>query len=58
MAVKGNRAVQDIDVPALVAKLRESGAVMEYRPAVLPPGFFNGLFSKYLPGYSSRQQIQ
>jgi hypothetical protein len=58
MAVKGNKGVQDIDVPALVTKLRESGAVMEYRTAALPAGFFNGLFSKFLPGYSSRQQIQ
>ncbi len=58
MALKNGLAVQDIDTKALTAKLRQDGAVLEYRPGVIGPSYFHSLFNRYLPGITRRQQIQ
>jgi hypothetical protein len=58
MALKEGRAVQDIDTGALTATLRKDGAVMEDRPPAIGPAFFHSLFTRFLPGITSRQQIQ
>ncbi len=58
MALKEGRAVQDIDTGALTATLRKDGAVMEDRPPAIGPAFFHSLYTRFLPGVTSRQQIQ
>jgi hypothetical protein len=57
MAAKNDKAVQQIDVEALVSKLKSEGAVMEYQPPVLPPSFFQNLWRAYQSGTSKRIQI-
>jgi hypothetical protein len=57
MAVKNNKAVQRIDVNALVNKLRSEGAVMEYRPPVLPSSFFSNLWREHRSGAGTRRQL-
>jgi hypothetical protein len=52
MALKANKAVQDVDTTQLTARLREQGAVLEDRPPVAGPGFFHSLWQKYFPGES------
>ena len=39
MAIAAGSPVQDIDTPALTAKLRQDGVVMEYHPPVPAPVF-------------------
>ena len=58
MALKECRAVQDIDTGALTAALRKDGAVMEDHPPAISPAFFHSLYNRFLPGITSRQQIQ
>ena len=56
MALKEKRAVQDVDPRELTAKLKQQGAVMEYRPAMTGPAFFHRLWQKYLPEELIRRQ--
>jgi hypothetical protein len=49
MALRDNKAVQDVDSQQLKAKLKEQGAVMENRPPVTGPAFFHGLWQKFHP---------
>jgi len=57
MASKNDKAVQQIDVDALVSKLKTEGAVMEYQPPVLPSSFFQNLWREYQAGTAKRIQI-
>jgi hypothetical protein len=57
MASKNDKAVQRIDIEALVSKLRSEGAVMEYQPPVLPSSFFQNLWREYQSGTSKRIQL-
>ena len=57
MASKNDKAVQQIDVEALVSKLKSEGAVMEYQPPVLPSSFFQNLWREYQAGTAKRIQI-
>ena len=52
IAVKGGIAVQDVDTQALTTELQKDGAVMEYRPAISGPGYFQKLYKTYLPTLS------
>jgi hypothetical protein len=49
MALRENKAVQDIDPHQLTAHLKEQGTVVENRPPVTGPAFFHGLWQKYHP---------
>ena len=57
LALKGNLAVQDVDSGELTDRLKAQGAVMEFRPATLGPGFFRGLFQRYHPGGGRGAQL-
>ncbi len=57
MASKNDKAVQQIDVEALVSKLKSEGAIMEYQPPVLPSSFFQNLWREYQAGTAKRIQI-
>jgi len=57
MALKQNKAVQDIDPSQLTARLQEQGAVLEYRPSITGPGFFHGLWMMYYPKELRARQL-
>jgi len=57
MALKGGKAVQDVDTAALTEKLRKDGAVLEYRSPVLGQSYFVELFRKFTPATNGKQQI-
>ncbi len=57
MAVKAGIAMQDVDTKALTAELLKDGAVMEYRPAISGPGYFQKLYRMYLPTLSGKQEL-
>ncbi|MGH9664242.1 MAG: FAD-dependent oxidoreductase, partial [Bryobacteraceae bacterium] len=50
LAVREEKPVQDIDTLQLTEKLKQQGAVLEYRPAVPGAAFFRGLSQRYHPG--------
>lgn len=47
LAIREEKAVQDIDTSQLTGKLKEQGAVFEYHPAVPGPAFFRRLSQQY-----------
>jgi hypothetical protein len=57
IAVKGGIAVQDVDTQALTTELQKDGAVMEYRPAISGPAYFQKLYKTYLPTLSGKQEL-
>lgn len=57
LAIRNHVAVQDVDTHALSDTLVAEGAVMEYRPSALKPGFFNQLWQKYMPGEREKRQL-
>ena len=57
MALKAGIAVQDVDTNALTGKLRADGVVLEYRPAVIGPSFFQHLYRKYVPDLTVKQEL-
>jgi hypothetical protein len=57
LALRSGKAVQDIDRAQLLQILQEQGAVTEYQPAVIQPGFFYKLWNKFQPGAETRAQL-
>ncbi len=57
MALRDGKAMQDVDTGQLTARLKQQGAIMEYREAVDGPAFFHQLWQKYLPDVSRRSQL-
>ena len=53
MAVRGKRAVQEIDTGALRAALREQGAVMEYVPSAVAPDPSRGHLAADLQAFTA-----
>ena len=49
MALKGNKAVEEIDTQQLTSRLKQHGAVLEYRPSMTGPAFFHDLWMKFHP---------
>jgi hypothetical protein len=47
MALKGSKAVQDVDPAALSAKLKAEGAVFDWKAPIAGPAFFQKLFQLY-----------
>jgi hypothetical protein len=56
-AVHDRKAVQDIDTQRLTDRLKEEGAVMEYRPPVITPTYFHQLWQKYQPDLAHTIQL-
>lgn len=57
MAMKSGIPVQDVDTKALTGKLLQDGAVTEYRPPVNGLSFFQGLYRKFIPDLTVKQQL-
>jgi hypothetical protein len=57
MALRDNKAVQDVDSQQLTARLKEQGTVMEERAPVTGPAFFHGLWQKFHPEESRTRTL-
>lgn len=57
MAIRGGTSVQEIDSHALVEKLKQQGAVLEWRPPPIGPAYFQQLWRKFQPGLDKREQL-
>jgi hypothetical protein len=57
MALKEGKAMQDVDTAALTARLREQGAVMEYRAPAVAASFFHRLWRQHQRSATGRQEM-
>ena len=57
MAIRGNSSVQDVDSHALIEKLKQQGAVLEWRPPPIGPAYFQQLWRKFQPGLDKKEQL-
>ena len=56
MAVKKKSALQDVDVPELLLKLRHQGMISEYEPSKQRPDF-GALWRQFAPDVGKREQL-
>ena len=57
MAIQAGTAVQDVDTHALVEKLKQQGAVLEWRPPPIGPAYFRQLWRKFQPGVDKKEEL-
>jgi hypothetical protein len=57
MAIRRNSSVQDVDSHALIEKLKQQGAVLEWRPPPIGSAYFQQLWRKFQPGLDQKEQL-
>jgi hypothetical protein len=57
MAIQAGTAEQDVDTHALVEKLKQQGAVLEWRPPPIGPAYFRQLWRKFQPGVDKKEEL-
>ena len=57
MAIQAGTAVQNVDTRALVEKLKQQGAVLEWRPPPIGPAYFRQLWRKFQPGLDKKEEL-
>lgn len=57
MAIRAGTSVQAVDSHALIEKLKQQGAVLEWRPPPIGPGYFQQLWRKFQPGLDKKEQL-